>query len=139
MILTQKYRHLASQALLYLVPCTLWPFLLLAFSRGEMTELWEGIRAERAPALELLCPGSGESSAGDEGGGSGGGNEGGVGALGLGGSESEGEDGRVAVDEEAGVHQEEDPTGAGAGEERSGECRQRLLESADRRGGRGPS
>jgi signal peptide peptidase-like protein 2B len=119
-------------ALLYLVPCTLWPFLCLAYSRGELPELWQGLETARPSSMELLCPGSGDSSAGEDAGGRcEGGEEGGM-------EDEEGSrqrrPGDRLVEQEGG----EDPNGAGGGgsligAERKGESRQRLLASKDKR------
>jgi len=39
--------HWAQPAMIYLVPGTLIPFTLTAFRRGEISELWEGLKSHR--------------------------------------------------------------------------------------------
>ena len=39
--------HWAQPAMIYLVPGTLIPFTLTAYRRGEVAELWEGIKSHR--------------------------------------------------------------------------------------------
>ena len=131
-IFASMVMHMGQPALLYLVPCTLFPFLSLAYSRGELQELWQGLETARPSSMELLCPGSGDSSAGEDGGGRcEGGEEGGM------------EDAELSRHRRPGdrlVEQEgeKDPNGAGGGgsgigAERKGESRQRLLASKDKR------
>jgi hypothetical protein len=130
--------RMGQPALLYLVPCTLWPFLLLAWSRGDIAELWDGIRTERPPSLELLCPGSGDSSGGEEGSSRGVGDVEGDASLqaGLGRESARQEVPEARThprdEEEDALKQEEDATGPDMGHEGGGECRQRLLGSDDR-------
>ena len=49
----------AQPALLYLVPCTLLPFLLLAWRRGELGVLWVGLRP-KATAQDVVDSSSDE-------------------------------------------------------------------------------
>ena len=39
--------HWAQPAMIYLVPGTLIPFTLTAFRRGEISELWDGIKSHQ--------------------------------------------------------------------------------------------
>lgn len=41
-IVASRMMQMGQPALLYLVPCTLIPFALLAWNRGEFAEMWEG-------------------------------------------------------------------------------------------------
>lgn len=70
-ILASVLMRMGQPALLYLVPCTLWPFLMLAWGRGEVRELWEGLQIQRPASMDPLCAGSGESSGGEDGNGTG--------------------------------------------------------------------
>ena len=70
-ILASVLMRMGQPALLYLVPCTLWPFLMLAWGRGEVRELWEGLQIQRPASMDPLCTGSGESSGGEDGNGTG--------------------------------------------------------------------
>jgi len=70
-ILASVIMRMGQPALIYLVPCTLWLFLILAWRRGEVRTLWDGLHIQRPSSMVPLCPGSGDSSGGEDGGGMG--------------------------------------------------------------------
>lgn len=45
--------HWAQPAMIYLVPGTLLPFIWMANQRGEIPEVWEGIKSGRDKDLEV--------------------------------------------------------------------------------------
>ena len=53
----QKWAVSAWQALLYLVPCTVIPFLLLAWRRGEVGVVWKGSDESTAEGSSYHEPG----------------------------------------------------------------------------------
>ena len=74
-IVASMLMQMGQPALLYLVPCTLWPFLILAARRGHLRELWGGLGGEHTVTQQKLLAEGNVDCAGEEGGGGGHGEE----------------------------------------------------------------
>ena len=70
-IVASMLMQMGQPALLYLVPCTLWPFLILAARRGHLRELWGGLGGEHTATQQKLLAEGNVDCAGEEGGGGG--------------------------------------------------------------------